>query len=112
LIASATDHLPPWPELTKRPPGTHETVKTWGENKADQSSRSLIIPLSLSSGRTDGQSAPQVLVGLHGEWGDTVLVRPRERVRVAFVADNPGVCSLCRVGGNGPRAFASTMPSD
>jgi len=23
-------------------------------------------------------------------WGDTVLVRPRERVRVAFVADNPG----------------------
>jgi FtsP/CotA-like multicopper oxidase with cupredoxin domain len=26
----------------------------------------------------------------HGEWGDTVLVRPRERVRVAFVADNPG----------------------
>ncbi|MDQ2805291.1 MAG: multicopper oxidase family protein [Pseudomonadota bacterium] len=24
------------------------------------------------------------------EWGDTVLVRPRERVRVAFVADNPG----------------------
>jgi FtsP/CotA-like multicopper oxidase with cupredoxin domain len=26
----------------------------------------------------------------HGVWGDTVLVRPRERVRVAFVADNPG----------------------
>ena len=26
----------------------------------------------------------------HDEWGDTVLVRPRERVRVAFVADNPG----------------------
>jgi FtsP/CotA-like multicopper oxidase with cupredoxin domain len=22
--------------------------------------------------------------------GDTVLIRPRERVRVAFVADNPG----------------------
>ena len=26
----------------------------------------------------------------HDMWGDTVLVRPRERVRVAFVADNPG----------------------
>jgi FtsP/CotA-like multicopper oxidase with cupredoxin domain len=26
----------------------------------------------------------------HDEWGDTVLVRPREEVRVAFVADNPG----------------------
>ena len=26
----------------------------------------------------------------HEVWGDTVLVRPRERVRVAFVADNPG----------------------
>ncbi len=26
----------------------------------------------------------------HDEWGDTVLVRPRERARVAFVADNPG----------------------
>jgi len=26
----------------------------------------------------------------HEEWGDTVLVRPREQVRVAFVADNPG----------------------
>jgi FtsP/CotA-like multicopper oxidase with cupredoxin domain len=26
----------------------------------------------------------------HDEWGDTVLVRPREHVRVAFVADNPG----------------------
>jgi FtsP/CotA-like multicopper oxidase with cupredoxin domain len=26
----------------------------------------------------------------HDIWGDTVLVRPRERVRVAFVADNPG----------------------
>jgi FtsP/CotA-like multicopper oxidase with cupredoxin domain len=26
----------------------------------------------------------------HDEWGDTVLVRPRERVRVAFIADNPG----------------------
>jgi FtsP/CotA-like multicopper oxidase with cupredoxin domain len=26
----------------------------------------------------------------HDVWGDTVLVRPRERVRVAFVADNPG----------------------
>jgi len=26
----------------------------------------------------------------HDEWGDTVLVRPQERVRVAFVADNPG----------------------
>jgi FtsP/CotA-like multicopper oxidase with cupredoxin domain len=26
----------------------------------------------------------------HGVWGDTVLVRPREQVRVAFVADNPG----------------------
>ncbi len=26
----------------------------------------------------------------HDEWGDTVLVRPRERVRAAFVADNPG----------------------
>lgn len=26
----------------------------------------------------------------HNVWGDTVLVRPRERVRVAFVADNPG----------------------
>jgi FtsP/CotA-like multicopper oxidase with cupredoxin domain len=32
----------------------------------------------------DGAPAP------HDEWGDTVLVRPRERVRVAFVADNPG----------------------
>jgi FtsP/CotA-like multicopper oxidase with cupredoxin domain len=26
----------------------------------------------------------------HDVWGDTVLVRPRERVCVAFVADNPG----------------------
>ena len=26
----------------------------------------------------------------HNVWGDTVLVKPRERVRVAFVADNPG----------------------
>lgn len=26
----------------------------------------------------------------HDEWGDTVLVRPRETVQVAFVADNPG----------------------
>jgi FtsP/CotA-like multicopper oxidase with cupredoxin domain len=32
----------------------------------------------------DGSAVP------HDEWGDTVLVRPRERVRVAFVADNPG----------------------
>ena len=32
----------------------------------------------------DGEAVP------HDEWGDTVLVRPRERVRVAFVADNPG----------------------
>ena len=26
----------------------------------------------------------------HDVWGDTVLVKPHERVRVAFVADNPG----------------------
>lgn len=26
----------------------------------------------------------------HDIWGDTVMVKPRERVRVAFVADNPG----------------------
>jgi FtsP/CotA-like multicopper oxidase with cupredoxin domain len=32
----------------------------------------------------DGKPEP------HNVWGDTVLVRPRERVRVAFVADNPG----------------------
>lgn len=32
----------------------------------------------------DGVAVP------HDEWGDTVLVRPRETVRVAFVADNPG----------------------
>ena len=32
----------------------------------------------------DGRDEP------HDVWGDTVLVRPRERVRVAFVADNPG----------------------
>ncbi|MBN9563484.1 MAG: multicopper oxidase family protein [Alphaproteobacteria bacterium] len=32
----------------------------------------------------DGVAAP------HDEWSDTVLVRPRETVRVAFVADNPG----------------------
>jgi FtsP/CotA-like multicopper oxidase with cupredoxin domain len=32
----------------------------------------------------NGQDEP------HDIWGDTVLVRPRERVRVAFVADNPG----------------------
>jgi FtsP/CotA-like multicopper oxidase with cupredoxin domain len=32
----------------------------------------------------DGMSVP------HGVSGDTVLVRPRERVRVGFVADNPG----------------------
>jgi FtsP/CotA-like multicopper oxidase with cupredoxin domain len=32
------------------------------------------------------------------EWGDTVLVRPREHVRVAFVADNPGKWMLhCHV---------------
>ena len=34
--------------------------------------------------RRDGAPVP------HDEWGDTVLVRPREQVRVAFVADNPG----------------------
>jgi FtsP/CotA-like multicopper oxidase with cupredoxin domain len=32
----------------------------------------------------DGAAVP------HDEWGDTVLIRPREQVRVAFVADNPG----------------------
>ncbi|WP_159012889.1 multicopper oxidase family protein [Acidisoma sp. S159] len=32
----------------------------------------------------NGQPVP------HDVWGDTVLVRPREQVRVAFVADNPG----------------------
>jgi FtsP/CotA-like multicopper oxidase with cupredoxin domain len=32
----------------------------------------------------DGLAVP------HDQWGDTVLVRPRENVRVAFVADNPG----------------------
>lgn len=32
----------------------------------------------------DGKPEP------HAIWGDTVLVSPRERVRVAFVADNPG----------------------
>ncbi len=32
----------------------------------------------------NGESVP------HDIWGDTVLVRPREWVRVAFVADNPG----------------------
>ncbi len=32
----------------------------------------------------DGKPEP------HDVWGDTVLLRPRERVRVAFVADNPG----------------------
>jgi len=26
----------------------------------------------------------------HLEWLDTVLIAPRERVEVAFVADNPG----------------------
>lgn len=26
----------------------------------------------------------------HHEWGDTVLVPPKEKVEVAFVADNPG----------------------
>ena len=26
----------------------------------------------------------------HGEWQDTVLMAPRERVEIAFVADNPG----------------------
>ncbi len=26
----------------------------------------------------------------HREWQDTVLVRPRETVEIAFVADNPG----------------------
>lgn len=32
----------------------------------------------------DGSQVP------HEEWGDTVLIRPRERVRIAFVADNAG----------------------
>jgi FtsP/CotA-like multicopper oxidase with cupredoxin domain len=32
----------------------------------------------------DGLAVP------HDQWGDTVLVRPRENVQVAFVADNPG----------------------
>ncbi|MHA1536309.1 MAG: multicopper oxidase family protein [Alphaproteobacteria bacterium] len=27
---------------------------------------------------------------VHGEWRDTVMVRPRETVEIAFVADNPG----------------------
>jgi len=26
----------------------------------------------------------------HREWQDTVLIAPRERVEIAFVADNPG----------------------
>jgi FtsP/CotA-like multicopper oxidase with cupredoxin domain len=40
----------------------------------------------------DGAPAP------HDVWGDTVLVRPRERVRVTFVADNPGEWMLhCHV---------------
>lgn len=30
----------------------------------------------------------------HNEWRDTVLVRPRETVEVAFVADNPGGWAL------------------
>jgi FtsP/CotA-like multicopper oxidase with cupredoxin domain len=34
--------------------------------------------------RRDGTPVP------HDVWGDTVLVRPLEQVRVAFVADNPG----------------------
>jgi FtsP/CotA-like multicopper oxidase with cupredoxin domain len=34
----------------------------------------------------DRDGAPE----LNDVWGDTVLVRPRERVRIAFVADNPG----------------------
>jgi FtsP/CotA-like multicopper oxidase with cupredoxin domain len=32
----------------------------------------------------NGQAVP------HDQWGDTVLVRPREHVQVAFVPDNPG----------------------
>jgi len=32
----------------------------------------------------DGRSAP------HREWRDTVLLAPRERAEIAFVADNPG----------------------
>ncbi|MBN8907182.1 MAG: multicopper oxidase domain-containing protein, partial [Rhodospirillales bacterium] len=37
----------------------------------------------------------------HAEWGDTVLLRPRETVRVAFVADNPGDWMLhCHVMGH------------
>ena len=39
---------------------------------------------SFSVLKRDGAPVP------HDEWGDTVLVRPREHVRVAFVADNPG----------------------
>ena len=42
----------------------------------------------------------------HDEWGDTVLVRPREHVRVAFVADNHGRldAALPRHGAPGRRA--------
>jgi FtsP/CotA-like multicopper oxidase with cupredoxin domain len=32
----------------------------------------------------DGQAVP------HRPWQDTVLMAPRERVRIALVADNPG----------------------
>jgi len=34
--------------------------------------------------KRDGVAVP------HDQWGDTVLVRPREHIQVAFVADNPG----------------------
>lgn len=54
----------------------------------------------------------------HREWQDTVLMAPRERVEIAFVADNPGdwmfhchilehmaggMMGVIRVGGNGGR---------
>lgn len=34
--------------------------------------------------KRDGSNVP------HNQWGDTALVRPRETVEIAFVADNPG----------------------
>ena len=41
----------------------------------------------------------------HREWQDTVLISPREKVEIAFVADNPGAgCSTATFSNTRPAA--------
>ena len=36
------------------------------------------------------RTSPSLSTARHREWRDTVLMAPRERIDIAFVADNPG----------------------